>query len=255
MKRGYYKTDAVILNTFDYGESDRIITFYTEEYGKLKGIAKGARRSRRRFVGNLEPLSLVRFLFFYNPKSELERVEDSQLIDGFLSLKGNIERLSAGSYLLELTSETTREGQANPALFELLTGFLRLLDSEGTSVPLLRFFEIKLLKIVGIMPCLESCVVCKEGLKGSTANFSSDKGGVVCKSCAPKITGLIPVSVGTARLLAMAARLEADKLSRLVPNPGFLEEGERLLADFIRHHTGRELKTKSFMEKLRCAGG
>jgi DNA repair protein RecO (recombination protein O) len=250
MKRGYYNAAAVMLNTFDYGESDRIISFYTNEIGKLRGIAKGARRSRRRFVGNLEPLSRVRLLFFYNPKTELVRIEDSTLIDGFPNLKSDIERLSAGSYLLELTSEMTREGQTNPALFELLTGFLRLLDRGGAQVPILRFFEIRLLKIVGYMPRLESCVVCSGTLNTGNANFSSEKGGMVCNLCAPEMVGLIPVSVGTARFLDMAARMDADKLTRLVPNPVFLDEGERLLSDFIRHQTGKELKTKSFMEKL-----
>jgi DNA repair protein RecO (recombination protein O) len=251
MKRGHYKADAVILNTFDYGESDRIITFYTNEMGKLRGIAKGARRSRRRFVGNLEPLSRTRLLFYHNPKSELVRIEDSTLTDGFSRLRGDIERLTAGSYLVELTSEMTREGQTNPALFGLLAGFLKLLDGGESPVPLLRFFEIKLLQMVGFMPRLESCVVCNGTLKKSLTSFSSDKGGMVCKTCAPKTAALIPLSAGTAGFLAMAARLDIDKLTRLVPNPVFIEQGERLLDCFIRHQTGKELKTKRFIEKLR----
>lgn len=250
MKKGHYKADTVILNTFDYAESDRIITCYTEQWGKLKGIAKGARRSRRRFVGNLEPLSRTRLMFFYNPGRELVRVEDATLIDGFQNLKGDIEKLSAGSYLVELTGEMTREGQINPALFAHLTGFLELLDRGARPAPVLRYFEIKLLRAVGLMPRLESCVACNGVLKSGPVSFSSEKGGVVCRVCAPKTAGLVPVSFGTARFLSMAARLEAEKLERLVPDPVFLEEGERLLYDFIRHQTGRELKTKTFMEKL-----
>jgi DNA repair protein RecO (recombination protein O) len=250
VKRGYYKADSVILNTLDYGESDRIITCYTSQWGKLKGIAKGARKSRRRFVGNLEPLSRTRLLFFHNPRTELVRIEDATLIDGFSKLKGDIERLSAGSYLVELTSEMTREAQTNQPLFDILTGFLELLDRGSQPAPVLRFFEIKLLSMVGLMPRLESCVACNSTITGGPVKFSSDKGGILCGACAPKRAGLIPLSFGTARFLSMAARLEVEKLARLVPKPVFLEEGERVLYDFIRHQTGRELKTKSFMEKL-----
>jgi DNA repair protein RecO (recombination protein O) len=193
-KRGYYKADAVILNTFDYAESDRIVTFFTKEEGKLGGIAKGARRSRRRFVGNLEPLSRTGLLYHYNPASELVRVEDSTLIDGYPGLKGDIERLAAGSCLVELASEMTREGQRNAALFELLTGFLELFNESGPTEVLLRFFEVKLLKAVGYMPRLDSCVVCSAafdvgdvgdvgdagdvGSRGRVAGFSSDRGGM-----------------------------------------------------------------------------
>jgi DNA repair protein RecO (recombination protein O) len=73
MKRGLFKASAVILNSLDYSESDRILTFYTLEHGKITGIAKGARRSRKRFVGNIEPASRIDLVFFHSDKSALVR--------------------------------------------------------------------------------------------------------------------------------------------------------------------------------------
>ena len=253
MKRGTYRARAVVLNSIDYGESDRILTFYTLEKGKLSGIAKGARRSRKRFVGNLDPLSHINIIYFHNDKSDLVRIEDASLIDAFSVLKTDIERLTDGCYLLELTSELTREGQPLPAAYHSLVAFLKLLEA-GAGQEALRFFEVKLLDQSGYLPHLTGCLSCKTTGEGERLYFSSARGGLVCRACSSGITGLMPVSPGTAALLAMAARLEPAKLDRLKSSPVFLEESERLLYDFIKYQLGKELKTKRFMAKLRSAG-
>lgn len=254
MKRGLFKSHAVILNSLDYGESDRILTFYTLEHGKIKGIAKGARRSKKRFVGNLEPASVITLIFFNTEKSELVRVEDSTLIESFAALKSEIDRLSQACYLLELVSEMTREGQVLPSVFHLLTDSLKMLEA-GYDDSALRFFEIKLLSTLGYMPHLNGCVVCKDTAESTepARRFSSEKGGIVCRKCLPGASGLLNVSPGTARLLSMAAKLDADKIGRLKPGPAFLEESERLLYDFIKYQIGKELKTKKFLDKMRSS--
>lgn len=255
MKRGLYRAEAIILNSFDYGESDRIIAFYTLEHGKIKGIAKGARRSKKRFVGNLEPGSLINLIFFHSDKSELVRVEDVGLVEGFNNLRADIDMLSQGFYLLELTSEMTREGVAMPAIFELLADILKMLNDGYDPGLLARFFEIRLLSVVGYLPHLSGCVVCKKnGEAGPIKKFSSEKGGVVCSRCSGGLLNLVPISPATAGLLSMAAKMDTDKLMRLKPGASFIEEGERLLYDFIKFQLGRELKTKRFMDKMRSAG-
>lgn len=252
MKRGAYKARAVVLGSIDFGESDRILTFYTLEQGKLKGIAKGARRSKKRFVGNLDPLTHINIGYFHSDKSELVRIEDASIIDAFSSLKTDIDRLSDACYLLELTSELTREGQVLPAAYHSLVAFLKLLEA-GAGAEALRFFEVKLLEQSGYLPHLTGCLSCKATFDRERLYFSSAKGGLVCRACSSGITGLIPVSPGTAALLSMAARLEPDKLGRLKPSLAFLDESERLLYDFIKFQLGKELKTRRFMAKLKNA--
>ncbi|MBI5560142.1 MAG: DNA repair protein RecO [Deltaproteobacteria bacterium] len=252
MKRGYRRTDAVILNSMDYGESDRIITFYTRDYGKLKGIAKGARRSKKRFVGNLEPASRVRLVFFQTGKSELVRVEAIALQEGYSLLKNDIERYGRACYVLELTNELTLEGMKNAEFFDTLSCFLRLPGDGGGGFgrEMLRFFEIKALALSGYLPHLEGCVACKAGPGQRALFFSSEKGGVICGKCAAFLKNIIPLSAGAAGFLSMAARLEVEKLKRLMPGPIVLDECERILADFIRYQLGKELKSKKFMEKM-----
>ena len=294
MKKGYEKSEALVLYTTDYGESDRVVTFYTRGEGRLTGIAKGARRSLKRFVGKLDPPALLTIHYFKGGRrsgapeygSPLARVEGAELIDGFPSLKADPWALGRACSALELTREMTREGQENPEYFELVSGFLSMLErahneGPGSADPVgvdkaadafLCFFELKALSVLGFLPHLGGCVVCRSEVapvgggndntndnkrgnnggvaRGPKAFFSSARGGVVCIGCAPAVTETIALAPGTAALLGMAERLPLEKLRRLRPSPTALVESERVLTDFIRFQLGKELKTKKFMAKI-----
>jgi len=264
MKRGSFKTDAVILKTIDYGESDRIIAFYTKGSGKQSAIAKGARRSKRRFVGNIDPLCFSRLTLFYNGKSDLFRMEEASLIDGFPLIKADIESYGSACYIVELAAEMTEEAEPSPLVFAIIVGFLRIFDKLGAGEValadqrdvLLRFFEVKLLSALGYLPHLDGCVICRDEIGGegnltTRLYFDSSIGGVVCDVCVPGFTSAIPVSAGTAKFLSTAAKLTMDKLMRLTPGRDFTSEGDRVMSSFIQHQLGKELKTRKFMDKMK----
>ncbi len=251
LKKGFYRDEAIVLNSHDFGESDRIIVLYTPAHGKIRAVAKGARRSRKRFVGKLDAPSLLRIMFSSSGRGELQRLEEAVLVDGFAPLKSNIEILSHACYFLELASETTKEGIVQESAFELLLKFLNLLSQGMDLEALSRFFEIRLLANIGLMPELACCVVCRDDGAGRK-KFSSEKGGVVCLKCSESLSGLMSISSGTAGLLSMAARMDADKLTRLKATSEFIKESKDMLYNFIRHHTGKELKTRVFMDKLKA---
>jgi DNA repair protein RecO (recombination protein O) len=268
MKRGSFKADAVILRTIDYGESDRIITFYTKDRGKQSAIAKGARRSKRRFVGNIDPLCFSRLTLFYNGKSDLLRVDDATAFDGFSHIKADIESYGSACYIIELADEMTEPAESNPLVFAIIVGFLRLFDKLGFGgvaltderEVLLRFFEVKLLSALGYLPHLDGCVICRdeiggEGNAGARLYFDSEKGGVVCVACVPGYTSATPVSAGTAKFLSTASRLTMDKLLRLTPGRDFKVEGDAVMSSFIQFHLGKELKSRKFMDKMKGVAG
>ena len=251
------KTDAIILGTLDYGESDRIVTFYSREFGKLSGIAKGARRSKRRFVGNLDPPSHTKLLVFKDDRRELLRIDDGTLVEGFSGIKADIDRFAEACYMIELLRELTPDGLHIDGLFETVLGFLKFLQLSDRPELTLRFFEIKLLTLLGYMPHLSGCVSCDDdggiSTNGQKIFFSAERGGVLCAPCARMPEDALPLASGTAGFLSMASRLSIDKLPRLQPSAVFAREGEKVLSDFIRHRVGRELKTKKFMDKMRVA--
>ncbi len=254
MKRGHYVTEAIILESFDFGESDRILGFCTRDFGKVKGIAKGARRSRKRFVGRLEPASSIKLFFHYNEKSELVRVDDAALINGFDGLRGDMEIFTAACYLVELTGAFTRPGDSQPEVFSLLKSFLSFMDNGGEALLLCRFFEVKLLSLLGYMPGFDDCVSCGEVVSspvgGELFRFSPIKGGLLCRGCVVTGEKAVGLSAGTARFLQAVERMGPDKLHRLRPGALFTEEAGPLLDTFIKIRLGHGLKTKSFMEQM-----
>lgn len=245
-------TDAVVLNSTDFGESDKIVTFYTLSFGKLKGIAKGAKRSKKRFGINLEPFSLVRLHFFEKKEDSLVRVSACDLLDPFQGIRDDLFKIAHGSYMIEVVEKMAPERERHPELFRLLTDFLGILEERGMNEDLLRVFEIRLLDDLGFRPHLSDCVICHRPFSRSIdIRFSPEKGGVVCRGCARALLQTMPVSMGTIKTLEMALKIDPLKVPRLVFNRDARDESKNILRGFIRFHIGKELKSLEFIEKIK----
>ena len=250
--RNQYRTEAIVLRILDYGESDRIVTFCTSEFGKLRGIAKGARRSRKRFVNALEPFSCSQILFSRRGPDSLALIESSDVICHFPAIRADLEKTLSASYLIDLTDQFTLEDKKNEELFRLLLGFLHLLEAVPPREALLRFFEIRLLKLSGYDPFLDHCLICKTPLDKETAyRFKSADGGLTCLACRPEGPDAIPVSLGTIRTLLMGRDLAIDRLGRLLLSEQSAAESRLLLAHFIRHILGKEPKSVHVLNEIR----
>jgi len=253
--RTQYRTEAIVLRLLDYGESDLIVTFCTAEFGKLRGIAKGARRSRKRFANALEPFSRLQILFSRRRPESLALIESCDVLSHFPAIRADLEKMFTASYLIDLTDQFTLEDKKNEGLFRLLNDFLRLLEGGPATEGILRFFEIRLLKLSGYDPVLDHCLVCKTPLGNEKAyHFNSGDGGLICTACRPDSPDALPVSLGTIRTLLMGREMEIDRLGRLFLSEQSAEESRRLLAHFIRHLLGRELKSVHVLNEIRRLG-
>ena len=249
------QTEAIVLRVIDYGESDRIVTFCTADFGKIRGIAKGARRSRKRFVNALEPFSCSRVHFSRRGPESLALIEGCDILSHFPGIRADLEKTLAASYLIDLTDQFTPEDKKNEASFFLLRDFLRLL--EGTAMPeaLLRFFEIRLLRISGYDPVLDHCLCCKTPIgKQAAYHFDAAKGGLTCNGCGPGNPDAISVSLGTIRTLLLGREMEIGRLGRLLLSGQSADESRRLLGHFIRHILGRELNSVHVLNEIRRLG-
>lgn len=146
---------AIVLSTLDYGESDRIVSLFSLELGRIRAFAKAARASRKRFGGSLEPGNRLELTLQvrHDGLSRLERVEATH---GHHGLRSSLESLSLALYGCELVEALTPEGHPLPRLYRLLTALLEHLDQAPTSEADRRFFEINLLNILGYRPPLEA---------------------------------------------------------------------------------------------------
>lgn len=246
------QTKAVVLAVSSYGEADKIVTFYGPETGKLKGIAKGAQRSRIRFVNKLELFSLLEISYEEGRRSGLVRLDQAELLHPYATIRGDYPSYAAASLVGELVRLWTREADADPRLFALLTWVLAAIDQlpsprHGHSLaPPVIFFETKLLELLGYRPDLGGCLACGTlDQDRRPYHFSLGAGGLLCTACHRESRhGLIPLSLATARILAKAQELPTAKLNRLRLPPASAREALNFLHHYSRHLLQREIHAR-----------
>jgi len=248
-----YKTPAIILRSTPYGESDQIVTLYTLDFGKIKGIAKGAKRSQKRFANTLEICSYIQVTFFEKETQDLVRLDHGDLIRPFASLREDITKLAWASYFIELVNELTAERIKNKALFRLLVFFLNLIDQGMLEEKIQRIFEVRLLSHLGYQPQLDHCTRCQKRHPGEKFFFGIREGGVLCPSCAANLPGLVPISLGTIKTLQLAQSLPLEKVERISFSVQSLKETQAVLSIFLQQYLGKELKSKKFLEQVSLA--
>ena len=208
------ETEAILLRLTDYGEADRIVSMFTLEHGKLSGIARGAKRSRRRFAGALEAFAHLKLQLQLG--AGLANLVSADILSIFPGVRAELTKIGFAAYACELVERLTPDEEPNPRLFRLLYCYLERLDLAPVSPSDRRFFAVNLLKILGYQPLLE--------VRG--------------------------VSDETARLLAMA--MQTGSFGRVVFPDALLREADLLLNQAIDLHLDRELKSLAFLRE--CGG-
>ena len=251
--RPSHATSAIVLRARPFGEADRIITFLTEEFGKITGIAKGAMRSRKRFVNSLEPFAYVNLRFQDRPQSNLVFILAADLIVGYHRLAANLECLVHAAYLVEITDGLIGEREENCAVFQHLRDGLRHLEERGTSLRFLTAFELKLLSLAGYQPILDYCNCCDRNRLADGANqwyFSLADGGILCNVCATSRRQTLPLSTKAVEILT-ALRSETVDLPSPVSLPAsVIGELRAVTLRFIQFHMDREIKSAAFLQQF-----
>jgi DNA repair protein RecO (recombination protein O) len=246
-----YKTEAIILRSLDYGESDRIITFYTSNFGKIKGIAKGAKRSKKRFANVLELFVRLQLLFSRRRYDGLALIEEGTVIDHYPQIRNDLHKTLFASYMMDVTDQFTVEHKENAELYCMLQGFLKLVTFRDASEDLVRFFEMRLLKLAGYEPVLDRCMVCKMPVEnGESYHFSTRDGGLKCGCCSQQGYDSIFVSAGTVRSLLLGKSMENEKLLHLRLSEQSARESRLLLGRFIEYLLGKEVKSLHVIREI-----
>jgi DNA repair protein RecO (recombination protein O) len=245
-------TPAIVLRTWPFGEADKIVSFLTENHGKLTGIAKGAKRSRKRFVNTLEPFSLVNLRFQDRAYSNLAFILASDLSLGFKHLATSLEKISFASYLVEITDALIGEREENHLIFRHLRDGLIHLEKQATSLSFLIFFELKLLELAGYQPFLDCCRHCGRGRRDPSMRwyFSARDGGVLCDACSRSRREIFPLSATALEIL-----MNLQKENNLIafdtsPPAAMLKEIRFAVLRFIEFHIEREIKSAAFLHQF-----
>jgi len=240
---------AIILHHTDYGEADRIVTFLTPEHGRLKGFARAARRSRKRFGAALEPFAAVQMHWTARSGGDLISLQGADLVTLRSGLRRNLETLTLAGYGCELTEVLFDESGSCVDVFLLLQAFLDHLDGMGYSLEARLLLEVRMLSLAGYMPHLQHCAECFEPLPDGLVAFSAAAGGSLCPGCAGGRDLLVVdrLTLGTfGRILQTPLTRFADfKLS-----PRSRQEGRALLGDALRCHLHKPLKSLASLNRF-----
>jgi DNA repair protein RecO (recombination protein O) len=247
------KTLAFTLKTQDYRDTSLLGHFYTRDHGKVRGIVKGIRDTRARFGSTLEPFSLNEILFYKRRKGgDLHMVTQVELIDIYVDVREDLERLGYASYFAELINELVEPEHPDEDLFDLMKESLEFLGTGVSPKRAARIFEVKFFEILGLMPEIRACVVCRAEAP-DPAFFSVSLGGIRCKACTQKKggeAGSLPVSRGTIQFIEHVRRSAVKDLKNVKVVHEVGVELEKILRRFVDHHLNSRLKSVVFLEKM-----
>jgi DNA repair protein RecO (recombination protein O) len=245
-----FRVEAVVLRHADWGEADRILTLYTRERGKVRAIAKGARRIRSRKAGHLEPFTHVTLQLAKG--RDLLIVTQADTLDAHLALGANLVKTGCAAYVVELLDRFTYEDESeSPVIFRLLTEGLSRIASELDPWLALRYYEVHLLDQLGFRPHLFECANCGEKIQPVDQFFSPVAGGVLCPKCGAGLPGAWNISMEALKVFRHLQRSSYPEAQRARPKPEVRTELEALIQKYITYLLERSLNSPGFLKQIK----
>jgi len=242
------KTSAITLKSRKWGEADRIVTFYTLRYGKLRGVARGARRIKSRFGSALEPFVYCDLNLFEKGNDPLYRITQADIRETIPQLREDLALMSAAARMVNLVSAVTAEGDPSPGIFETLAGGLRSLQDNNDPLLTTLLFQIRLLGQTGFRPVTDHCAACGATRGIRLAQFSPVSGGVVCSPCGSRRSDrCLPMSAGSLAFLQQALHLPTSVLTRLKASGQVRAEVEAAIESYVTVVAGKRLPPVDFL--------
>lgn len=248
------KTAAIILKSRKWGEADRIVTFYSKEFGKIRGVARGARRFKSRFGATLEPFTRCQLNLFEKPGDPLYRISHVDLIESFQSLREELVLMACAARMVNVVGAVTPDGDPDPRLFETLGQGLGSLKESRDPLLTALLFQIRLLGLTGFRPQTDQCATCGKTCVIGEPQFSPAAGGFVCLSCAMRqMARCVVMSRGSLSFLQQAIRLTPELVTRLKATGQVREEVEQAIEGYVTVVAGRRLPPVNFWAALPSA--
>ncbi|RNC29877.1 MAG: DNA repair protein RecO [Candidatus Dichloromethanomonas elyunquensis] len=237
VKMAVYSTDAIVIRSREYGESDRLITLFSREKGKIEAIAKGARKPRSTQRGGTQLFTYADFLLYRG--KNLDTVSQAQPKESFIHLWNDFDRTIAASGMVELLDTAAPKEQPEPELFTLTLSFLFLLRHVDPYIAQAAF-ALRLMHSAGYLPALDECGDCGKSLRGEQAFISAEAGGLVCATCKNN-RAVKALNPGSVALMHQLYKADLGMLDRLRWNKKVREEILGGLCFFCEHRLEKRL--------------
>jgi DNA repair protein RecO (recombination protein O) len=240
-------SEAVVLRTYPLREADLLVTFFTRAEGKLKGVAKSAKKSRKRFGGALEPGTLVRVYWEDRERQELARIDSCEVLVSPMSSAVDYQRMVAIEHVAEMLDEVMPDREANDAVFRLMWSVLQHIEASRIWMPV-TYFELWMVRLLGFLPELSECIVCGRPLDTGKAWFHALADGLVCQD--DKRIASSEMSLESRQLAAQMFKAPVEKFADETWPRHRGADLRRFLMQVIDRHLDRKLATSLALERL-----
>ena len=253
-RSSHYRVKGLVLKHRDMGESDRLVTVFTKEYGKLVVSVRGARKTKTKLGGHMEPLVYGDYLIIRG--KTLDSVIQGQILIPFQTIKNDLKKMAESIYVADLVDHFLQDADPQPGILDLTLSILNELEAVDSNGDLIiRIFEVKLLEETGFSPVLQTCADCgmeMNPLRGQKYPFSAASGGLLCSECSLSHSNWLRSITGDTLLLMNYIRsTEVSKLVELVIDGDWLSELESVSRWYISYIVDKPIEALVFLDQVR----
>lgn len=242
------KVQGVVLKAINLGESDKIITIYTDSIGKVDVVAHGARKTKSRIMASTQPFCYGEYVLYRG--KNLFTLSQSSIIESFQSILMDLDKLAYGSYFLELIDNLNEKEFRNVSMLALLLKTLYILINDNVNLELLRLtLNFKAIALSGYLPQLNFCQNCNTKI-GDSAYFSIEDGGLKCNKCG-SIYKNYELSKSHIQFLHILKNIKLENLRDIKYDEKVIEFLQIILDNYIKYYTGREFHSIGLIKKIK----
>jgi DNA repair protein RecO (recombination protein O) len=244
-----YRTEAIVLRRTDFGEADRLLTLFSREFGKIRAIAKGARKPQSRKTGHVELFMRTQFLIAGG--RDLDIITQAEMVEGYPALREDLVRTTYASYFVELLDRLTADEDRHAGKYNLLADALSWLTASDNLLLAARLYELRLLAMAGFQPQLFHCLNCGEPVTEQDQFFTAELGGLLCPNCGESDRRARPISAAAVKVLRYLQSRQWDTIKALQLRRPLHTELETVMHHYLTYILERNLKSIDFLHRLR----
>ena len=243
------KVQGIVLKQINIGESDKIITIFTDKLGKIQAVAHGSRKTKSKLMSSTQTFSYCEYVL-YKGRS-LYTISQAEIKESFQFILDDLYTLTYCSYITELVDALTQDNEINIELFLLILKTFYLMTDEAIDKEiLLRTFELKSMSISGYMPNVSTCSICRAKDR-KIAIFSIENGGVICEECARNGNHGISISPSTLTIIRFMLKTNIEKIKTLKVSDSAKDELKVIMKNYIKYYLEKDFKSLEFLDDLR----
>jgi DNA repair protein RecO (recombination protein O) len=241
------ESEAIVLRTYPLRESDLLVTLFTRLEGKVKGVARAAKKSKRRFGGALEPMTYVRAVYDERERQELVRLDSCEVIESPMSGEVTFARATALAHVAELLDQLMPDREASDAVFRLTLAVIAELRGRALWMPV-TYFELWMTRLMGFLPEFAECAVCGRSLNGTRAYWHALADGLVCAD--DKRIASSEMSMESRKIAAQMLKSRASEFAGIEWPKVLGADLRKFLVQILERHIEKKLVTAGMLEKM-----